>query len=132
MRIILAITLLVGCDSRPVAAAPQEMDPFRVTFVSQCAYDNGARVLLAHRFASDSYTVILNHHGRNDLSTIRAGSRTPREIETNGGVGKIDATGRVFDWLMTQPFRAVSESRFTNEFERTGVARCPGEYEFSP
>lgn len=132
MRIMLAVTLLFGCESQPAAALPQEMDPFRVAFVSQCVYENGARVLLAHRFSSGSYRIIISRNGENDVSTIRIGTRTVREIETNGGVGKIEAVGRLFDWLMSQPFRAVSESRFTNEFEREGMPQCPGRYPFSP
>lgn len=134
MRIcLIALGTLLGCSGQEAVPAPvTPLDPLRIAYVSQCIYDNGTRILLAHRFASDSYHFIINQGNNNELSTIRADEHGRLEIETNGGLGKRRGVRILLDWLLTQPFRAVGESSFANELRRRDVPACPGPYPFSP
>jgi hypothetical protein len=127
-----AVGLLVGCQSEEAVPAPTPINPLQVAFVTQCQYDNGSRVLLTHRFASDTYQLIVSRGSNNDLTTIRANGHDGLEIETNGGIGKIAAVENLLHWLLRQPFRVVDEDGFAAEIERRDVPDCPGVYPFSP
>ena len=130
---IIVLAFLLGCKSQEaVPAAATLRDPTKLAFVSTCQFSNGARILLVHRFGSDSYRLIVSRNGNNDLSTIRAGKETMLEIETNGGLGKIIGVERLLNWLTTQPFRAIDKNGFAKELNRSSLTRCPGEYPFSP
>ena len=129
----IVLGLLFGCKSEeavPAATAPPDLT--KVAFVSTCRFSNGARILLVHRFGSDSYRLIIYRDGNSDLSTIREGKEAALEIETNGGIGKIVGVERLLNWLITQPFRVIDENGFTAELNHTSPTRCPGEYPFSP
>jgi hypothetical protein len=131
--ILVALGLLVGCQSQQGASNAQgPSDPFGVAFVSQCRFENGARILLAHAFGSRTYRFVIARNGQNEMTTISPGSNGALNIETNGGIGKINAVAALFMWLMAQPFKATDERSFQHEFSRQEVSYCPGSYPFSP
>jgi hypothetical protein len=134
MRIILiAFGLLLSCRAdKAVPASKPSLDPLDIAFVSHCRFSNGSHILLVHKFGTDTYRFIIGSRGNNEVSTIRRGQDGSLEIETNGGVGKILAVENLQDWLLKQPFRAVSESAFLAEIRRKDVPSCPGTYPFSP
>jgi hypothetical protein len=90
-------------------------------------------VLLSYRFNSDGYRVIIRYNEKhNDISTLQPKSDGTIDIDTNGGVGKIDGVNRIFNWLIRQPFKATTSAEFPAEMRRLNVRACPAPYPFSP
>lgn len=131
-RSLLVPLFVVGCHGGEASAVPGSQLSTDVAFVSQCGYQNGARVMLAHRFGSSSYRLVVSYEDNIDISTITWAEADHWQIETNGGLGKVVAVEELTSWLLTRQFNVVHENDFADELARRDVTSCPGEYPFSP
>jgi hypothetical protein len=125
------MTLLILGDPGTGASNMPRTD--EIAFVSQCRYSSGVKIILAYHFGSKGYRLIIRHDDkRNDVSTLLPKRDGTIDIDTNGGVGKIEGVSRLFRWLIRQPFAAVTAGAFPGEMRRLNVRACPTPYPFSP
>src|SRR3954471_10357471 len=127
------LVTLAACQPRAGAADKVVSHPERIGFLSQCSFSNEVKAILVYHFNSDSYRFIIRHSDtQNDLSTLRPRSDGTIDLDTNGGVGKMEGVSRLFNWLLQQKFDAVTPEEFSSQMVRRDVPRCPGKYPFSP
>lgn len=130
----LGLVALISACSPPAESSDSIIaHPERIAFLSQCKFPNGVRIVLIHRFNSASYRFIIRDSDmQNDISTLTPKADGTIDLDTNGGIGKMDAVDHLFNWLLQQKFDAVPPEKFSAQLRRTDLPACPGKYPFSP
>jgi hypothetical protein len=105
---------------------PAPLPSHDLAFVNQCRFANGPRVILAHRFNTANYRLVIVR-GPNDNLLVTVTPRAGREpsYDSEGTVRDTAAVGALLDWLLRQPMRALTRDDFMDEFTRTDSPPCP-------
>jgi hypothetical protein len=113
----------------PGAAAPTGPAP-HLAFAAQCRFASGTRILLVHRFGSDTYRfAILREAGGHELVTITPDdARGVLNIDGGRTVERVTAIDALFHWLIRRNFRVFTEEELAEEMIRTDVEACPADF----
>ncbi len=123
---LLAALLLAGQPPAADSALPT-LPPGEIAFAAHCRYRNGTRALLAYRFGSDAYRLVMERRGAEPrIITVTPRADAPTNIDAGGGtIDQLLAVARLFDWLLRRDFRVFTEDGLAAEMGREDVQPCP-------
>ena len=94
-------------------------------FIYQCKFKNDVTSTLIYPVNSNQFYLILRK-GKTveDISTIQAEQGKNIDIETNGGLAKYEAIGKIFEVSLRKKFTFVNQNEYSKVMERPGSEIC--------
>jgi hypothetical protein len=129
MNVVAAISIVFSALLGSSEAIPDK----NVAMVSSCRFRGGQSARLIVPIGSPKiFVTIRNRAGTNDLSSIEYGPTGSMEVDTNGGVSKIQFIVRLTRNLMRGPFEVTSKGTFKSLVARTPKRNCGISFDLSP